>query len=420
MSSIPQPKQTSYSYSAITNENVKNLYAQIESECQKPVPEEIQCTGKLSQKDIYEAIVAFKNDHPDIFWLKNTFTYYDYDGSTHIELAYITSGDALEEQKENFNTALSSFVDNATMYYSEYEREKYVNDFIVDNCEYDTEAAKSDYTTGNVSTAYGVLVEGKAICEGYARAFQLLCNKLGIECVSVTGMTDNVGHAWNCARIDGDWCQVDVTWNDSGNEVDRYYYFNLTDEQMYATHRPDDYFADIEPENYNNDENLIGNLYIPECTTTSHNYYMNTASMLYDFDDETYDNIVTNLALAALNGDKKYNILHICGEPEYQFETHVEWFKNYPADLINWSVKDNHFSLEQGRELYSSAILGGMNNKGNVLNGSEDAIREEVKGILDAFGTKGIMIGADCTIQGENISLDLIKTAVEAAHAYKK
>ena len=34
--------------------------------------------------------------------------------------------------------------------------------------------------------------------------------------------------------------------------------------------------------------------------------------------------------------------------------------------------------------------------------------------------TKGIMIGADCTIQGENISLDLIKTAVEAAHAYKK
>ena len=103
---------------------------------------------------------------------------------------------------------------------------------------------------------------------------------------------------------------------------------------------------------------------------------------------------------------EKYNILHICGEPEYQFETHVEWFKNYPADLINWSVKDNHFSLEQGRKLYSSAILGGMNNKGNVLNGSEDAI--------------GIMIGADCTIQGENISLDLIKTAVEAAHAYKK
>ncbi|MFR7831694.1 MAG: hypothetical protein ACLU3F_10225 [Blautia wexlerae] len=62
-----------------------------------------------------------------------------------------------------------------------------------------------------------------------------------------------------------------------------------------------------------------------------------------------------------------------------------------------------------------------MNNKGNVLNGILKMQSEtEVKGILDAFGTKGIMIGADCTIQGENISLDLIKTAVEAAHAYKK
>ena len=116
----------------------------------------------------------------------------------------------------------------------------------------------------------------------------------------------------------------------------------------------------------------------------------------------------------------KYNILHICGEPEYEFKTHVDWFKDYPADLINWSVKDNHFTLEEGRELYSSAILGGMNNKGNVLKGPKEAIEEEVKAVLDAFGTTGIMIGADCTIQGENISLDYIKTAVDAAHGYVK
>lgn len=73
-----------------------------------------------------------------------------------------------------------------------------------------------------------------------------------------------------------------------------------------------------------------------------------------------------------------------------------------------------------GRELYSSAILGGMNNKGNVLKGPKEAIEAEVKTVLDAFGTTGIMIGADCTIQGENISLDYIKTAVDAAHGYVK
>ena len=69
--------------------------------------------------------------------------------------------------------------------------------------------------------------------------------------------------------------------------------------------------------------------------------------------------------------------------------------------------------------MFSSAILGGMNNKGNVLTGPAEAIEAEVKEILDAFGTKGIMIGADCTIQGQDIRLEHIRTAVEAAHNYK-
>ena len=61
-----------------------------------------------------------------------------------------------------------------------------------------------------------------------------------------------------------------------------------------------------------------------------------------------------------------------------------------------------------------------MDNKGNVLKGPKEKIEEEVKLILDRFGTTGIMIGADCTIQGENIRLDYIKAAVDAAHNYHK
>lgn len=116
--------------------------------------------------------------------------------------------------------------------------------------------------------------------------------------------------------------------------------------------------------------------------------------------------------------ENKYNILHICGEAEYDFVTHVDWYVDYPADLVNWSVKDNGYSLQKGRECFRAAILGGMDNKGNILNGPEDTIRKEVREILDAFGKTGIMLGADCTIQGANIRLDYIKTAVDAAHAY--
>ena len=153
-------------------------------------------------------------------------------------------------------------------------------------------------------------------------------------------------------------------------------------------------------------------------------YYSAQFGELGRFEKEEWEKLVRPSDLQILGVAEstaaKYNILHICGEPEYEFKTHVDWFKDYPADLINWSVKDNHFTLEEGRELYSSAILGGMNNKGNVLKGPKEAIEAEVKAILDAFGTTGIMIGADCTIQGENISLDYIKTAVDAAHGYVK
>ena len=116
--------------------------------------------------------------------------------------------------------------------------------------------------------------------------------------------------------------------------------------------------------------------------------------------------------------ENKYNILHICGEPEYEFRTHPEWFADYPGDLVNWPVKDNHLSLTDGKAIFNAKLLGGMDNKGNILRGPAENIRKEVEGILDEFGTTGIMIGADCTIQGKDIRLDYIKEAVDTAHNY--
>lgn len=142
------------------------------------------------------------------------------------------------------------------------------------------------------------------------------------------------------------------------------------------------------------------------------------------FTKEEWEKLVRPFDLQVLSAaqsiEGKYNILHICGEPEYEFKTHVDWFYDYPADLVNWSVKDNDYSLTKGRENFSSAILGGLNNKGNILHGPAEKIREEVKELLDGFGTCGVMVGADCTIQGRDIRLDYIREAVEAAHTYKK
>ena len=64
-----------------------------------------------------------------------------------------------------------------------------------------------------VQTAYGALVNKEAVCEGYAKAYKLLLNAMGIECDVVI----NAEHAWNVVQLEGKWYLVDVTNDDTNN-----------------------------------------------------------------------------------------------------------------------------------------------------------------------------------------------------------
>lgn len=62
-------------------------------------------------------------------------------------------------------------------------------------------------------TSYGALIDGIAVCDGYASAYRIMCLIEGIECVEILGTSNGVGHAWNKVRIDGIWYGVDSTWS---------------------------------------------------------------------------------------------------------------------------------------------------------------------------------------------------------------
>ena len=70
------------------------------------------------------------------------------------------------------------------------------------------------------STAYDALVGGEAVCEGYARATQLLLNKLGVENFLVIGDAKNDDgkiepHMWNIVEQDGRYYIADITNSDT-------------------------------------------------------------------------------------------------------------------------------------------------------------------------------------------------------------
>lgn len=132
-----------------------------------------------------------------------------------------------------------------------------LHDYLIRHTFYDEAAMNRNDTYGEViHTETGALVNRLAVCDGYAKAYKLLCNKAGIECEVVYGKAatngdSNIGHAWNIVKIDGIWYQIDVTFDDpivsnisngeyeAGRNLTHDYYL-LTDDIIYLDHTPDD------------------------------------------------------------------------------------------------------------------------------------------------------------------------------------
>ena len=116
---------------------------------------------------------------------------------------------------------------------SEWEKEKYVHDFICENVRYDK--LKKSYSHEII----GPLGQGVGVCEGIAKAVKVLCDALGVWCIiAICGNNPEKGikyrHTWNIVKINGKYYHLDATFDNTlgkeetfGSEI-RYDYFNLT------------------------------------------------------------------------------------------------------------------------------------------------------------------------------------------------
>lgn len=171
-----------------------------------------------------------------LFWLDSTF--YTAQRLRDAKMVYRTEdAEELKSMKLKFDKAVSKAMSGIAQSMTEYEKALYIHDYIVKNCRYSADDAE-----GLKATAYGCLVDGQAHCEGYAKAFHHLSTEAGMNCVVVTGVTDDgENHAWNQLEIDGSWYNLDVTWDDTDVEADaRHIYFLCDDAEMSKTHIPDE------------------------------------------------------------------------------------------------------------------------------------------------------------------------------------
>lgn len=114
---------------------------------------------------------------------------------------------------------------------SEYEMALYLHDWLLDQLEYDNSL--------KWSSAESALTRGLGTCQAYESAYAKLLSAAGIENAETRDTYD--GHTWNAVKLDGEWYQVDCTWDDTsdnfyGDLDQRHLYFCLTDELMAIAH----------------------------------------------------------------------------------------------------------------------------------------------------------------------------------------
>ena len=153
-----------------------------------------------------------------------------------IGLEYCTAQDVAAMQVK-----LDQLVDQAnTLCQTDLEKVFYVHEWLVQNIAYDREHLRDDVQDDH--NLRGALLEGTAVCDGYAKTYALTLRKLGITGVLVT--SKDIGHAWNMVELDGNWYQVDCTWDDPVDSSDQLGYcmhkhLLCTTEEMNTNHNDD-------------------------------------------------------------------------------------------------------------------------------------------------------------------------------------
>ncbi len=135
----------------------------------------------------------------------------DSDKVKSVNLEYVIEksqlGAVKKATEKKIDEALS-WVDTDTM--SDFEVAQALHDYLVRNCAYDTNGVDTPVTPSR--TAYGALVNGTCVCQGYSLAYKLLLSRAGVPAVFVA--SDSMSHSWNMVQIEGSWYHVDVTYDD--------------------------------------------------------------------------------------------------------------------------------------------------------------------------------------------------------------
>ena len=234
------------------------------------------CDRSLIDK-VFQCVML---DHPEIFYVDG-YKYTEYkSGDTVNKIVftgnYLYTAEEIADRKAQIEEKVSSVMAGITATDDEYLIVKYFYETLISGTEYDME-------TNDHQNICSVFLNGKSVCQGYAKAFQYLLHQAGLESGLVIGtVKDGDSHAWNLVSVNGNWYYVDVTWGDAHyllsegednktvtrNGFVNYDYLCVTTEQLGKTHT------------------IQMPVTMPQCDTMTDNYYVREGLYFTEYNEE--------------------------------------------------------------------------------------------------------------------------------------
>lgn len=187
-------------------------------------------TSTLNNQTIGKLYAEVLYGNHQFFYIDDTYSATHKNGRIYeLVINYRYSKSEIEKMKAVFQSKVNDYLALIKPSYNDEEKALVFHDAILENCAYDTAAEPRALSY----TAYGALVNGVAVCQGYSLAYAYLLEQVGIQAVMVS--SESMVHAWNMVLIDGSYYHVDLTWDDFLNTrlgASMHMYFLLSSEKI--------------------------------------------------------------------------------------------------------------------------------------------------------------------------------------------
>lgn len=169
----------------------------------KNLDEEIDISQyHLSTNDVGELMYIVTYRYPELFYITGACSYYiNGNYATIIIPQYLYSKNEIEEKQQTLDSVVDKYLALVDSSMSDFQKAVILHDELVLKTEYAYDPSM-----------YNLLTEGKGQCIAYALAYARLLALVGIDSEVVS--SSKMNHAWLKVKIDGEYYNVDPTWDD--------------------------------------------------------------------------------------------------------------------------------------------------------------------------------------------------------------